>query len=95
MGYRETAADARRELLDAAVVLGAHLDAPEGHVDDEMIVRALSAFMDARQCYLASLEARYDITLDGVPPSTNSRHSVLEVARRLGLTPTPRPPDHR
>ena len=62
MGYRdtirETAADARRELLDAAVVLGAHLDAPEGHVDDEMIVRALSAFMDARQCYLASLEAR-------------------------------------
>jgi hypothetical protein len=90
MGYRdpirETAADARRELLDAAVVLGAHLDAPEGHVDDEMIVRALSAFMDARQCYLASLEARYDITLDSGPPSTHSRHSVLEVARRLGLT---------
>jgi hypothetical protein len=47
MGYRdpirETAADARRELLDAAVVFGARLDAPEGHVDDEMIVRALSA----------------------------------------------------
>jgi hypothetical protein len=51
-----------------------------------MIVRALSAFMDARQCYLASLEARYDITLDSGPPSTHSRHSVLEVARRLGLT---------
>ena len=29
MGIRETAADARRELLDAAVVLGAHLDAPK------------------------------------------------------------------
>ena len=88
MGYRdtirETAADARRELLDAAVVLGAHLDAPEGHVDDEMIVRALSAFMDARQCYLASLEARYDITLDSGPPSTHSRHSVLELVRRFG-----------
>ena len=34
---RETAGDARRDLLDAAVVLGAHVDAPEGVVDDEII----------------------------------------------------------
>ena len=77
MGYRdpirETAADARRALLDAAVVLGAHLDAADGDVDDEMIVRALSAFMVARECYLASLGARYGITLDSGPPSTRSR----------------------
>jgi hypothetical protein len=90
MGYRdptrEAAADARRDLLDAAVELGAHLDAPEGDVDDETIVRALSEFMDARQCYLASLGARDGITLDGGPPSTHSRRTVLEVARRFGLT---------
>ena len=52
MGHRhpiiETAADASRDLLAAAVVLGAHLDAPEGEVDDELLVRALCAFMDAR-----------------------------------------------
>jgi hypothetical protein len=52
MGYRppilEHGADARRDLLVAAVVLGAHLDAPEGEVDDELLVRALCAFMDAR-----------------------------------------------
>jgi hypothetical protein len=83
---RETAADARRNLLDAAVELGAHLDAAEGHVDDEMIVRALSAFMDARQCYLASLGAPNGITLNSGPPSMHSRHSVHEVARRFGLT---------
>ena len=45
MGYRhpilEPAADASRDLLAAAVVLGAHLDAPEGEVDDEMLVRAV------------------------------------------------------
>jgi len=90
MGYRdptrETARDARRDLLDAAVVLGAHLDAPEGDVDDEIIVRALSAFMDARERYLASLGARCAIALDSGPPPTHSHHSVLEVARRFGLT---------
>ena len=90
MGYRdpirEASADARGDLLDAAVVLGAHLDAPEGTVDDEMLVRALSAFMDAHECYLASLGARYGITLDSGPPSTHSRHSVLELVRRFGLT---------
>jgi hypothetical protein len=90
MGYRdpirETAADARRELLDAAVVLGAHLDAPEGDVDDEMIVRALSAFMDARECYLASLGARYGVTRDSGPPSTHSSHSVRDLVRRFGLS---------
>jgi hypothetical protein len=88
MGYRdpirEGGADARRDLLDAAVVLGAHLDASEGEVDDEMIVRALCAFMDARECYLASLGARYGITLDSGPPSTHSRHSVRELVRRFG-----------
>jgi hypothetical protein len=82
---RESTGDARRNLLDAAVVLGAHLDAPEGDVDDEIIVRALSAFMDARERYLASLGARHGITLDSGPP-THSHHRVLEVARRFGLT---------
>jgi hypothetical protein len=90
MGYRdpirEAGADARRDLLAAAVVLGAHLDAPEGDVDDEILVRALCAFMDARDCYLASLGARYGITLDSGPPSTHSRHAVLELVRRFGLT---------
>jgi hypothetical protein len=90
MGYddpiRADGPDARRDLLDAAVVLGAHLDAPEGEVDDEMLVRALCAFMDARTCYLASLGARYGITLDSGPPSTHARHPVLELVRRFGLT---------
>jgi hypothetical protein len=90
MGYRhpilEPGADARRDLLAAAVVLGAHLDAPEGEIDDELLLRALCAFMDARQCYLASLGARHGITRDSGPPSTHSRHSVRELVRRLGLT---------
>ena len=89
MGYRdpirEAGADARRDLLAAAIVLGAHLDAPEGEVDDEMLVRALSAFMDARARYVAALGARYGITLDSGPPSTHTRHSVLELVRRFGL----------
>jgi hypothetical protein len=88
MGYRhpilEPGADARRDLVAAALVLGAHLDAPEGEVDDEMLVRALSVFMDARACYLASLGARYGITLDSGPPSTHSRHSMRELVRRFG-----------
>jgi hypothetical protein len=83
---RETAGDARRDLLDAAVVLGAHVYAPEGDVDDEIIVRALPAFMDARERYLASLGARYGITLDSGPRPTHAHHSVLDVARRFGLT---------
>jgi hypothetical protein len=83
---REIIGDARRDLLDAAVVLGAHLDTPEGDVDDETVVRALGAFMDARERYLASLGARYGIRLDSEPPSTHSHHSVLEVARRFGMT---------
>jgi hypothetical protein len=90
MGYRDAIRDAtveaRRDLLQAAIVLGAHLDAPEGDVDDEMIVRALSAFMDARECYLASLGARYGITRDSGPPSTHSHHSVRELVRRFGLS---------
>jgi hypothetical protein len=90
MGYRdpirEADPNARRDLLAAAVVLGAHLDAPEGEVDDELLVRALCAFMDARECYLASLSARYGITPDSGPPSTHSRRSVLELVRRLGPT---------
>jgi hypothetical protein len=90
VGYRhpilEPGADARRDLLAAAVVLGAHLDAPEGEVDDEMLVRALSAFMDAHDCYLASLGARHGITPDSGPPSTHARHSVRELGRRFGLT---------
>jgi hypothetical protein len=90
MGYRdpirEAAADARRDLLDAAVVLGAHLDAPDGDVDDEMTVRALCAFMDARECYLASIGARHGVTRDSGPPSTHSHHSVRELVRRFSLT---------
>jgi hypothetical protein len=70
------------------VVLGA----PEGDIDDETIIRARSAVMDACQCYLASLGARYGITLDSGSPSTHSGHSVLEIARRFELTPNPRPP---
>jgi hypothetical protein len=90
MGYRDpirdATVDARRDLLEAAIVLGAHLEAPEGDVDDEMILRVLSAFMDARECYLASLGARYGITRDSGPPSTHSHHSVRELVRRFGLS---------
>jgi hypothetical protein len=86
MGYCDATVDARRDLLEAAVVLGAHLDASEGDVDDEMIVRALSAFMDARECYLASLRARYGVTRDSGPPSTHTHHSVRDVVRRFGLS---------
>jgi len=90
MGYRDpirdATVDARRDLLDAAIVLGAHLEAPEkGDVDDEMILRVLSAFMDARECYLASLGAQYGITRDSGPPATHSHHSVRELVRRFGL----------
>jgi hypothetical protein len=90
MGYRdptrEAGPDARRDLLAAAIVLGAHLDAPEGEVDDEMLVRALCAFMDARTCYLAWLGARYGIALDSGPPSTHARDRVRELVRRFGST---------
>jgi hypothetical protein len=90
MGYRDpirdATVDARRDLLEAAIVLGAHLEAPEGDVDDEMILRVLSAFMDARECYLASLGAQYGITRDSGPPSTHSHHSVRELVRRFGLS---------
>ena len=83
---RDASVDARRDLLEAAVVLGAHLDAPEGDVDDEMIVRALSAFMDARERYLASLGAQHGVTRDSGPPSTHTQHSVRELVRRFGLS---------
>jgi hypothetical protein len=90
MGYRDpirdATVDARRDLLEAAIVLGAHLEAPEGDVDDEMILRVLSAFMDARECYLASLGAQYGVTRDSGPPSTHSHHSVRELVRRFGLS---------
>ena len=77
MGYRhpilEPGADARRDLLAAPVVLGAHLDTPESEVDDETLVGALSAFMDAHECYLASLGARHGIMLDsGCCPRTRA-----------------------
>jgi hypothetical protein len=90
MGYRhpipEPGADPRGDLVAAALVLGAQLDASEGEVDDEMLVRALCAFMDARARYLASLGTRYGIALDSGPPSTHSRRSVRELVRRFGLT---------
>jgi len=90
MGYRDplrdATVDARRDLLEAAVVLGAHLDAPEGDVDDETIVRALSDFMDARKRYLASLGTRYGVTRDSGPRSTHTHHSVRELVRRFGLS---------
>jgi hypothetical protein len=90
MGYRDplrdAAVDASRDLLEAGVVLGAHLDAPDGDVDDEMIARALCAFMDARECYLASLGALYRVTHDSGPPSTHSYHSVRDLVRRFGLS---------
>jgi hypothetical protein len=88
MGYRyashEATVDAGRDLLEAAVVLGAHLDAPADEADDERIARALSAFMDARQCYLASLSARYGVTCDSGPPSAHSHHTLRDLVRRAG-----------
>ena len=88
MGYRdpfrEAATDAGLDLLEAALVLGVHLDAPEGDVDDETIVRALSAFMDARECYLASLSARYGMACDSGPPPAHSHHTVLDLVRSVG-----------
>jgi hypothetical protein len=90
MGYRdhirEATVDARRDLLEAALMLGAHLDAQEGDVDDEMILGALSAFMDARECYLASLDARYGFARDSGPPSAHTQHSLRDLVRRFGLS---------
>jgi hypothetical protein len=90
MGYsdpfRAAATDAGRDLLEAAIVLGGHLDAPEHDVDDETIARALSAFMDARECYLASLSARYGVACDSGPPSAHSHHTVFDLVRRVGLS---------
>jgi hypothetical protein len=89
MGYyptREAAVDAGRELLDAAIVLGAHLDAPADEIDDETIVRALSAFMHARDGYLASLSAWYGITCDSGPPAAHSHDTVSDLVRRAGPT---------
>jgi hypothetical protein len=90
MGYRdpirEATHDARRDLLEAALMLGARLDAPDGDVDDEMILGALSAFMDARECYLASLGAQYGLARDSGPPSTHTHHSVRDLVRRFGLS---------
>jgi hypothetical protein len=89
MGYRdpirEATVDAGRELLEAALVLGAHLDAPQDDVDDESIVQALSAFMEARELYLASLGARYGATRDTGPPSAHSHDGVRDLVRRFGL----------
>jgi hypothetical protein len=90
MGYsdpfRAATTDACRDLLDAAIVLGGHLDATERDVDDETIARALSAFMDARECYLASLSARYGMACDSGPPPAHSHHTVLDLVRRIGLS---------
>jgi hypothetical protein len=86
MGYRdpthEATIDAGRDLLEAAILLGAHLDAPADEVDDETTVRVLSAFMDARECYLASLSARYGVTCDSGPPSAHSHQTVCDLVRR-------------
>jgi hypothetical protein len=88
MGYRdpihEATVDARHDLLEAALMLGAHLDAPAGDLDDETILRALSAFMEARECYLASLGARYGLARDSGPPSAHTHHSVRDLVRRFG-----------
>jgi hypothetical protein len=87
MGYRDPISEARidagRDLLDAAIVLGDHLDAAEDDVDDEAVALALSAFMDARECYLASMSARYGIASDSGPPSTHSHHTVYDLVRGL------------
>jgi hypothetical protein len=88
MGHRNTSReatiDAGRDLLEAAIVLGAHLDAPADEVDDETIARALSTFMDARESYLASLSARYGVTRDSGPPSAHSHQTVWDLVRRAG-----------
>jgi hypothetical protein len=88
MGYRdpvrEPGADAGRDLLAAAVALGDHLEVLEGELDDEILARALCAFMDARACYLASLDSRHGIVPESAPPSTHARHSVREVVRQFG-----------
>jgi hypothetical protein len=88
MGYcdpvREPGADAGRDLLAAAVALGDHLDVLEGELDDETLARALSTFMEARACYLASLDAGHGIVPESAPPSTHTRHSVREVVRQFG-----------
>ena len=96
MGYRDAvrdaAADARRDVLEAALVLGVHLDAPEGDVDDETIVRALSAFMDARARYLAALGAQYSVNRDSGPrPLTRGTacgSSCVASARARDAVPT-------
>jgi hypothetical protein len=86
MGYRdptrEATIDAGRDLLEAAILLGAHLDAPADEVDDETTARVLSAFMDARECYLASLSAQYGVTCDSGPPSAHSHQTVSDLVRR-------------
>jgi hypothetical protein len=88
MGHRyashEATVDAGRDLLEAAIALGAHLDAPADEADDETIARALSVFMDARECYLASLSARYGVTCDSGPPSAHSHHTLRDLVRRAG-----------
>jgi hypothetical protein len=86
MGYCDATVDARRDLLEAALVLGAHLDTPEGDVDDETIVQALSAFMHARECYLASLDAWDGVSCDSGPPSAHSHYTVRELVRRFDLS---------
>jgi hypothetical protein len=40
--------------------------------------------MDARECYLASLSARYGVACDTGPPSAHSQHTVLDLVRRVG-----------
>ena len=82
--FPEATVGARRALLEAAVVLGAYLDAPEGEVDDEMVVCALSAFMDARRCYLASLASQFGVAHDTGPPSPDSYDTVSDLVRHLG-----------
>jgi hypothetical protein len=88
MGYRnqgrEATINAGRDLLEAAIVLGGHLDAPADEADDETMALALSAFMDARECYLASLSARYGVTCDSGPPSAHSHQTVWDLVRRAG-----------
>lgn len=90
MGYRdpirETAVETSRDLIEAAVVLGAHLDAADADVDDETILRALCAFMDARESYLASLVPLDRVRGDCGPPSTRGHDSVRGVVRRFGLS---------
>jgi hypothetical protein len=86
MGYadpfRDATVDAGRDLLEAAMVLGDHLDAVDEDVDDEMFARAVSAFMDARECYLGSLNARYGVARDSGPPSAHSYQTVHDLVRR-------------